>query len=136
MNRKTFVLLTLSLSGLGCKNVLEPKDVAGSYVAVRFIFSDGLEETDVLEAGGDITMTLTADGTSSGTLFVPAALTEDQMDFTADLTGTFTITDDIIHFTQAADTFVRDSNWVLDGNRLSGGGVFSGTTIFVELFRT
>ena len=135
MNART-AIVALTLLIPGCKDVLEPDDLAGTYQAIDFVFSEGVEETDVLAAGGRLDLVLDASGNVSGTLFVPGPLTEDNMDFTADMAGTYEIQEDRITFTQIADPFVRDVDWVPEGNRLIGGGTFSGVTIVVVLFRT
>ena len=57
------------------------------------------------------------------------------MDFTADMAGTFILTNEAITLTQAADSFVRDLTWTVDGNQINGNGTFSGVTITVVLSR-
>ena len=89
---------------------------------------------DVLAEGGSLTITLNADGTTSGSLLVPAALNEG-VDFTADMAGTFSLVGDSLSFSQNADSFVRDMSWTVNGSDIEGSGTFSGTTIVVVLNR-
>ncbi len=117
----------------GCSDAVSPESLAGTYAATEFTLS-GEVSGDVLAAGGSLSITLNADGSTSGSVFVPAALNDGQ-DFTASLAGTFTITDGSVTFTQDADTFVRDITWEVDGTRLRGAGTFSGVTITVVLTR-
>ena len=121
------------LLAAGCSDAIGPESLAATYVATEFTLA-GEVSGDVLAAGGSLSITLNADGTTSGSVFVPAALNDGE-DFTASLAGTFTVTDGSITFTQDADTFVRDITWEVDGTRLRGAGTFSGVTITVVLTR-
>jgi hypothetical protein len=127
-----FLLGTTVLS-IACGDSAGPETVAGTYVATVFTLS-GATDADVLAAGGSITMTLKADGTTTGTFFVPASL-NGGTDFTADLSGTFTVTGQALHFTQVADTFIRDVTWVIETNQLRGMGTFTGVTVSAILTR-
>ncbi len=117
----------------GCSDTIGPESLAGTYVATEFTLT-GQVSGDVLAAGGSLSITLNADGTTSGSVFVPAALNDGE-DFTASLAGTFTVADGSITFTQDADTFVRDITWEVDVTLLRGAGTFSGVTITVVLTR-
>ena len=121
------------LLAAGCSEAVSPEGLAGTYVATEFTLA-GQVSGDVLAAGGNLSITLNTDGTTTGSLFVPAALNDGE-DFNASLAGTFTVTDGSITFTQDADTFVRDIMWEVDGTRLRGAGTFSGVTITVVLTR-
>jgi hypothetical protein len=121
------------LLAAGCGDAIGPESLAGTYVATEFTFA-GQVSGDVLAAGGSLSITLNADGTTSGSVFVPAALNDGE-DFNASLAGAFTVADGSITFTQDADTFVRDITWEVDGTRLRGAGTFSGVTITVVLTR-
>ena len=116
-----------------CSDALSPETLAGTYVATTFTLT-GDVAGDVLAAGGGLTITLNADGTTAGSLFVPASLNEGE-DFNASMVGTFTMVNETITFTQDADTFVRDLTWTVDGSELRGTGTFSGVTITVILSR-
>lgn len=144
MDYRTFVAVGLSLV-VGCSDPVTPQSLEGTYVASTFVLSGGATE-DVLTVGGSLTITFHAGGTTftfdapggttSGTLFVPAASSASGgMDFSADMAGTFTLENDSITLSQAADTFVRDLTWTVDGGRINGTGTFSGVTITVVLSR-
>lgn len=130
-------VLRLGLFGaaaFSCSDSTEPDEsVVGSYAATTFTLS-GDVNGDVLAAGGGMTITLATDLTTRGSLFVPASLNEGE-DFNADMAGTYTRTGDVLRFTQDADTFVRDVNWQVGSNQLSGTGTFSDVTITVVLTR-
>ncbi len=116
-----------------CSDALSPETLAGTYVATTFTFS-GVVTGDVLFSGGSFTITLNADGTAEGSLFVPASLTGG-VPLNENLAGTYTIVDDAITFIHNADTFVRDATWTVDGSELHGSGTYSGVTITVVLSR-
>ena len=129
---------TFGISGLvllaACGDALSPETLAGSYVATTFTLS-GEVAGDVLAEGGHMNITFNADGTTTGSLFVPESLNDEEGDFNADMAGTFVITDQTVALTQGADTFVRDVTWTVDGSQVHGSGTFSGVTITVILTR-
>ena len=128
----TVFALSLSLA-VGCSDPLTPESIAGSYGASTFVLSGGATE-DVLAVGGFLTITFHPDGTTSGGLFVPAASSASGgMDFTGDMAGTFTLEDDSVILTQAADSFVRDLAWTYDAGLINGTGTFSSVTITMVL---
>ena len=130
----TFLALGLSLA-VGCSDPVTPESLAGTYVATTFALSGGATE-DVLAAGGSLNITFKADGTTTGSLFVPASTFDSGgTDLTADMAGTFTLQNDSLTLMQAADSFVRDLTWTIDGNRINGTGTFSGVTFTVVLSR-
>ena len=113
----TFLALSMSLA-VGCSDPLTPGSIIGTYFASTFALSGGATE-DVLAAGGSLTITFSAGGTTSGVLFVPAASSASGgMDFTADMAGTFVLEGDSVILTQDADSFVRDLTWTVDGSRI------------------
>lgn len=104
----------------------------GGYGATTFTLS-GAVTGDVLAAGGFLQMLLQADGTTSGTLSIPASLAEGT-DFEASMVGTWRQEGSVVRFSQEADTFVRDIIWeVVSERQLRGQGTFSSTTITVVL---
>jgi hypothetical protein len=94
-------------------------DAAGAYAATSFTLNQGGPEEDLLAQGSSITLTLLADGTTTGHMFVPAALTGEG-DFDEDLDGTWTQADDVVRLEHTADTFLRDIDLVVSGNELTG----------------
>ena len=121
---------------VGCSDPVTPETVAGTYVATTFTLSGAVTE-DVLEAGGSLTITFDAGGTTSGSLFLPATSSASEgVDFTADMAGTFDLTDDDrIRIAQDADSFVRVLRWKVDGNLISGSNTVAGVTVTVVLSR-
>jgi hypothetical protein len=116
-----------------CSDALSPESLAGTYVATTFTLS-GEIVGDVLAEGGSLSITLNADGTTTGLLSVPASLLDGE-DFSASMGGTFTIGEQTLTFTQEADTFVRDLTWIVDGSELRASGTFSGVTVIIVLNR-
>ena len=108
----------------------------GSYTAFQFVTTGGSGSTNQLLIGSTLQMNLAANGTTSGHLHLAASGSNPPLD--ADMAGTWTINGNLVDFTQAADTFVRDmafrlqpiANGVWD---LVGDQVFSGTRIQLTL---
>jgi len=96
-----------------------PGDAAGAYAATSFTLTQGGPEEDLLAQGSAITLTLLTGGTTTGHMFVPAALTG-EADFDEDLDGTWTQANDVVRLEHSADTFLRDIDLVVSGNKLTG----------------
>jgi hypothetical protein len=109
--------------------------VAGSYTAGSLTASAAAGTTDLLALGSTVDITLAADGTTSGRLFVPGGA-EDGSDLDVDLVGTWTLSGSTVTFNQAGDTFIRDVPFTAGPNRLSGEGTFSGTIVRLVLNKT
>ena len=107
----------------------EPTDenVAGAYDAETFTTTTSTGTTDLLATGAEATITLAADGTTTGRLFLPGG-NEDGSDFDADLTGTWTLADGIVTFDHESDTFIRDVEFTAGENRLTSQGAFGPVT--------
>lgn len=107
-------LLLAALAGCG-SNALAPtlENIAGTYEATSFVGGGN----DVLAAGGSLTLILGTDFSVAGTLFVPASVGGP---FTADMTGTFTLSGNTLTISQSADSFVRDADWTWDDGTLEG----------------
>ena len=106
---------------------LAPEErVAGRYEATTLVVIEDTGSFDALSAGADIEITLHENGTTTGLFFVPGG-DDDGSDFDADLTGTWTVTDDgsRVRLSHAADTFLRDVDLQVRGNTLvsNEGGV-------------
>lgn len=115
-------------------------DVVGSYEATTFSATTNGVTTDLLADGAELTITLSADGRTTGRLLVPGG-DEGGSDLDADLSGTWTFDDDAeeIEFDQAADTFIRDVVFLAQRAggtvRLRAEDTFGPTTIEVVLER-
>lgn len=106
--------------------------VAGSYTATTFTAANGTGMSDLLAAGASVSAVLNVNGTTTGRLVVPAAATGGTA-IDEDLTGTWTLANTQVTFSQSADTFLRDLVFTVSGNTLVGNGAFSGTTLHVVL---
>lgn len=134
---RAFAVIGLSLA-FGCgDSPVTPDQLVGTYEATTFALSGDITE-DVLAVGGSLTMTFAADGTTSGSLFVPAASAAgDGQDFTANLAGTFSIRGgNGLNLLQDDFSLVGDLRWWIPSARqINGSAVSSGvwTTVFLSL---
>ena len=126
--------MTIALACDGDPFAPTVSNVTGSYTATTFTTTSGGVTTDHLADGASFTITLRADGTTTGRLFIPGG-DEGGGDLDADMAGTWTLTGSTVEFTQTADTFVRDMPFTASRNRLGGIATFSGTTIRVTLVK-
>lgn len=108
--------------------------VAGSYSATVLTLTTGGQTTDYLALGATVDLTLAADGTTTGRLFVPGGA-EGGGNLDADLAGTWDLNGRVVTFNQTADTFIRDSEFSAGENTLTGQEIFSGTTVRLVLAR-
>jgi hypothetical protein len=111
--------LTVALGGMSAcgEDPVQSQDISRAELVGRFeattihVDPNGSEAPiDVLEElGGEMEVTLNADGTTTGHILVPGA-GEGDGDLDESLTGTFTFEEDTgeLSFEQGADTFVRD----------------------------
>lgn len=107
----------------------------GTFGAVVFTTQEpgGSETVDWLARGASIRLVLNADMTTTGRLFVPGA-DEDGGDIDEDLVGTWSLHGGVVRLSHEADTFLRDLDLTVDGNRLVGEHTWS-RTVHVELVR-
>lgn len=109
---------------------------AGTYVATTFVVQPaGQAPINVLGAGGSLSITINANGTTSGALVVPAAVTGGAA-VNESMAGTVTVTQLTVTFQQTADTFVRDLSWSRQGEVISvTNQVLAGATYTISLVR-
>lgn len=133
----TRLMLAALPVALACSSdSLSVDDILGPYTATTFTFKpSGGAQVDVIGGGGSMELTLFANGTSTGTLSVPASITGGTA-LLESMAGTFTFSGTTVTFAQAADTFVRDVTWSADGNRLICDETSGGDQIHVILTRT
>src|SRR6266566_1604731 len=119
---------------VACSDSFKPTtdNVLGNYAASTFTTTDSTGTKDWIVAGASLELLLGAQGITVGTLSVPGA-GPGGTNVLADMTGTWELTGNTVHFTQNDDTFVRDIDWVASENRLSGDATFSGKRIRVVL---
>jgi hypothetical protein len=137
MSHRRFLMAigcALSIGAVACSDdPVSPSEVQGSYAASFFQVTENGTTTNVLSAGGTVTLELTASGTTTGQIHVPSIA--GQPAFDADLAGTWAIEDETVQLQHNADTFLRDMDLVLDGDKLVGDRTFGPTRIRIELTR-
>ncbi len=140
-NTRALLLIGLPAIVLACGGWDEPSTtpIAGTYAATFFQTTGSSGQRNEIAAGSTLTITLAANGTTTGHLHVAASGSNPVVD--ADMAGTWTATENhVVTFTQSVDTFVRDMpfTWGSDIQGisiLSGDKVFSSTRIEVTLTR-
>jgi len=124
---------------LACGDSTSPGvPVAGDYTAITFLTRTPPTGNyrDELQAGGSLTLSLNSNGMTSGHLHIAANGATPAFD--ADMAGTWTLNGDVVTFTQAADTFVRNMAFTVQraGRNvvgMAGDQIFSQTRINVTL---
>jgi len=118
----TVTALALFTAGCGDDNNAPEGGIAGTYAATEATLTIDGEDTDLLASGAALTVTLTEAGTTSGTLVVPAILSETGTPQSFSLAGTYSYDeeDGTVTFNHASDTFVGDIIWEVDGTQLQG----------------
>jgi len=140
-NTRALLLIALPAIVFACGGSDEPSTnpIAGTYAATFFQTTGSSGQRNELMAGSTLTITLAANGTTTGHLHVAASGSNSVLD--ADMAGTWTANDNhVVTFTQSADTFVRnmDFAWSTDIQGLStltGSKAFSGTLVQITLTR-
>jgi hypothetical protein len=137
LGRTVAIGLAVVLASCGDEDSFSPtvENVAGIYSAATFTLSSPAGTIDLLALGSVVAVTLAADGTTTGQLFVPGGA-EDGGDLDADLTGTWSLNGSTITFNQTADTFIRDAEFTAGQNRLTGEGTFGDQTIRLVLTKS
>ena len=142
-----FLALALPLGGVACDEdpfglgpgptidaVVGSYDAADAFGAFSFTTTDDGETTNWLAAGAEFVISLYADGSTSGRLFIPGP-DEDDSDMDVDLTGSWSLSGSTVTFEHAADTFVRDMPFTFNSGTLVGDRTFSGVRVQVVLVR-
>lgn len=126
--------LALALGSCGGEDTFSPtaESVAGSYTASALTLTSSVGTTDLLALGSTVAITLAADGTTSGRLFVPGG-DDDGSDLDVDLAGTWTLSGSTVTFNQTGDSFIRDVEFTAGPDQLNGEGEFSGAIIRLVL---
>jgi hypothetical protein len=137
---RSLLLIGLPALLLACGGSNEPSSsaYAGSYVATSWTTTGNSGHQDQLVAGSTLQITLAANGTTTGHLHFVGSGGSQPLD--ADMAGTWTVSGNVVDFTQAADTFVRDMLFTVGSNiqgiiTLAGDKTFSGTQIQITLTR-
>lgn len=106
--------------------------VSGDYRTSTLTLTRGTTTTDFLARGAQITVTLKGDGTTTGELFVPGGK-EDGGDVRENLAGQWTLQSDTVRFSHNADTFLRDTPFIVRGDELRGEFASSGSRLVAVL---
>ena len=137
---RSLLLIGLPALLLACGGSDEPSSspYAGSYVATSWTTTGNSGQQHPLVNGSTLQITLAENGTTSGHLHFAASGANPALD--ADMAGTWTVSGNVVDFTQAADTFVRDMPFTVGSNiqgitTLTGDRTFSGTQIQITLTR-
>lgn len=113
----------------GCgSNPIGPQDVVGTYRATIFTVDYNGTLRDVLAMGGQVSIVLNSDGTTTGTFVTPAVSGLSTTPINESLAGTYALHgSDRVKFTHAASTLVGDLFFVFhpNSNELTGGYSFS-----------
>ena len=109
-----------------------PAGVPGSYYATTFTVTSNGPPVNLLALGASFTMTLGADHTTSGRLFIPSSITGGES-VDESLAGTWQQSHDTVYFDGAADTFVRDVPFVIRGASLASEYNTPGGQLLVTL---
>ena len=113
----------------------DPSPIAGNYEATSFVVTEtGEAPIDVLAEGGDLTITITSNNSTTGTLTVPGSLTGGS-DQSFSMSGTAILTANTVRFEQGADTFVRDMTFQIVGDDLHGTYSNTGVSVAISLTR-
>ncbi|MGQ0701709.1 MAG: hypothetical protein ACT4PM_01085 [Gemmatimonadales bacterium] len=110
--RPAVILTTVLLACTGTEFVEGTTFETGTYAAslIFRVTPPGGEPIDVRGPGGSLSITIRRDGTTTGSLHLPASVTGGAP-FTGSMEGTAVITGLTVRFEQEADTFVRDLLW-------------------------
>jgi hypothetical protein len=115
----------IAVSIVACSDSFKPttESVVGDYNLQSLTTTDTSGTTDWVAAGSTLTLTIAANGTTTGNLFIPGAA-EGGGDFNADMAGTWSLSGSVITIDQTADTFVRDMDFKAGKDRLAGDQTF------------
>ena len=108
------------------------ENVSGSYTATTFTVTSPVGTFDLLALGSSVSVTLAPNGTTTGRLVVPGG-GEGGQDLDEDLTGTWTLSGDMVTFSQSESTLLQGVTFTAGRNRLTADGSFEGRTIHVVL---
>ncbi len=149
--------LTIALAALtACADSTAPitaSSLAGSYLAssqvptgsgatigaLTFTTTQDGVVTDWLAKGAEIEIDLSANGTTSGRLFIPNLNDDGEeqagVNFDESLAGTWKLEGDQLTLSHEADTFIRDMTFTVTDGVISGTHTFGGVAIHVTLAR-
>ena len=139
MSRSRRLMLLAAAASLGCNDFAGPPTrLAGTYVASDFwighIEGANVVEVNQLIRGAALTITLTADGRTRGSLFVPTG-NADGSDLVASMTGSWFVSNGSVYFRQQARTFMAAVPFVIASPSLRAYRWLDTTLVGVTLTR-
>lgn len=122
---------SFALLAIACNNSTPPGSIAGSYTATTFVETyTGQSAVNVLGQGGSLTIVIAANNTTTGNLLLPASANGGTQ-VSASMAGTMVKAGSKVNFDQpAADTFVRNLNWLVVGSTLQVSDQIAGSGTF------
>ncbi|HUR93895.1 MAG TPA: hypothetical protein VMY76_04900 [Gemmatimonadales bacterium] len=137
IGRAAALCVVIGLGACGGEDGFSPSidTVSGSYAAVTFTLTSAVGTTDLLALGSTVVITLSADGTTRGRLFVPGG-DDNGGDLDVDLAGTWILNGETVTLSTEGDTFIADADFTAGRDRLSGEESVNGTTIRLVLGKT
>jgi len=128
---KPIASLLAAAAVVACSDAFKPTadNVSGIYQLQTFRTDSAGTTKDWVAGGASLDLILSPGGHVGGELTMPV----DTVVFYALLDGTWTLTGTTVHFSQSADTFVRDMDWIASENRLSGDKTFGAVRVRVVL---
>lgn len=107
-----------------------------TFGAIVFTADTAAISRDLIAEGGSIELSLAADGSTTGRLFIPdPAVPDGSNDVVEDLAGTWTASDGVLTLSQPADTFLRDLRFEFRDDRLVADRRFGGVRVRVVLVK-
>ena len=129
---KTLGLLAV-VAAVACSDAFTPttENVSGGYQLQSLTTDSAGVHKDWVAAGASMEILLTPLGDVIGQLWI---VPHDTATFFSML-GTWELNGNSVHFTQDADTFVRDMDWIAGKERLSGDETFGAVRVRIVLAR-
>ena len=136
MKQITSFLVVALVAAVACSDAFKPntETVSGIYQLQSFTTDSAGVTKDWVARGATLDLLLTPAGEVSGQLIMPG-VPSDTETFISLMTGTWALTGSTVRFSQFADTFVRDVDWVADKNRLSGDETFGLVRVRIVLIK-
>jgi len=131
------ILCLLAIAAVvGCSDSFKPttENILGMYQVESFTTDNAGTSRDLFAAGATLELIILPFGDVVGALNVPPIPPDTAM-FYASMNGTWALTGNKVRFTQDADSFVRDLDWIADKDRLSGDKTFGAVRVRVVLNR-
>ncbi|HEY8850948.1 MAG TPA: hypothetical protein VIM36_02105 [Gemmatimonadaceae bacterium] len=126
---RSILLAGLPVLLLACGSSTAPaaNSVAGSYIPIIWVTTGGTGQTSELQVGSTLSLTLHANGLTSGHLHLAA--TASRPVFDADMSGSWTQNGSTLSISQSIDTFVQHTSFEMSPDPVSGWDL-AGTTNF------